>query len=262
VQRLLALLNRIPIGVRAVPFGRDRLYADSLDRWVAATGWRLGWLEGDERALIERVVGPGMIAVDVGANLGCHTLTLARRVGPMGRVHAFEPDPRNFRMLARTVREADVPQVRLHAAACVEHAGDVVLALAAANRGDNRLATAGGAERDTVVVPGVVLDEVLAAEPRIDFVKIDVQGAEVGVLRGLGRTLARSPGIGVLCEVCPTLLRDVGGHGADAFFAPLAAVGLRPHLVARDGRVEPITPEAAWAAADAAGYANLYFAAS
>jgi FkbM family methyltransferase len=257
VQRLLAALNRLPIGVRAVRFGEDRLYADSLDRWIAATAWRLGWLEGGERALIRRDVRPGMVAIDVGANLGCHTLTLARAVGPGGRVHALEPDPRNFRMLERAVTAAGLAQVRLHRAAATATPGEAILHLGGANRGDHRLG-AGGGRRATVRVAGVVLDDLLAGEARVDFVKIDVQGAEVGVLRGLARTLARSPGVRVLCELSPALLADAG-HDATAFFAPLAAAGLRPHLLGRGGAVAPVTPEAAWAAAVRAGYVNLYF---
>ncbi len=257
IGRVLAAANRLPIGERGVRIGGVRLYVASLDRYVAALGWKLGRLEGAEHALVARVVHPGMVAVDVGANLGFHTLGLARRVGASGRVHALEPDPENFRLLARTVREADLSQVRLHRQAAGERAGEQQLYLSAVNRGDHRL-TPGAEPRRAVPVPTVVLDTLLADEPRVDFVKIDVQGAEASVLRGLVRTLARQPPPGVLCELAPWLIRDAGAEPEDCM-ALLRAAGLAPHRLRRDGTPEAVTEAQALARAEAVGWENVYF---
>lgn len=257
LARLAGTLNRLPVGERALRVGADRVYVASLDRWLAALGWRLGWLEGAERRLMARIVGSGMVAVDVGANVGVHTLHLARRVGPGGRVHALEPAPENFRLLARAIDEAGLPQVRLHQVAAGERAGQGTLHLSAANRGDHRSHAAADL-RAAVAVRVVALDELLADEARVDFVKIDVQGDEVSVLRGLGETLRRSPGVAVLCEVCPLLLRAAGASPEEVF-ALLGAAGLRPHRLGRDGTPEALEAGAGCAAAEAAGYLNLLF---
>ena len=260
LERLLAALNRLPIGERAVRVDGERLYAASPDRWLAALAWKTGLLEGAERRLIVRAVKPGMVAVDVGANLGVHTLALARAVGPAGRVHALEPDPANFRLLARAVAEAGAAQVTLHRAAAAAQAGEMDLHLSAVNRGDHRLHP-DAAPRARVRVPVVVLDELLAGEPHVDFVKIDVQGAEVAVLRGLERTLARSPALGVLCELSPGLLRQAGTD-AEVLFAVFRARALRPHRIGRDGTCAPVDEVSALRAAEAAGHLNLYFRAA
>jgi FkbM family methyltransferase len=236
----------------------DRLYADSVDRYLAALGWKLGWLEAAERALIVREVGTDMVAVDVGANLGFHTLTLGRCVGRTGRVHALEPDPRNFRLLARAVAAADLPQVRLHALAAADREGELPLYLSGANRGDHRLFAAAAEGRAAIGVTATTLDALLAGERRVDFVKIDAQGAEVAVLAGLRRTLARAPDLRILCELSPALLHEAGATAAD-FFAPFDAAGLTPHRLERDGRAVAITPGAAWELAAGGGFANLYF---
>lgn len=258
VQQLLAAINRLPIGERAVRIEGDRLYVGSVDRWVAAVGWKLGALEAAEHALLARVVGPGMVAVDVGANVGFHTLGLARRVGAEGRVYALEPDPDNFRLLERTVREARLGQVRLLRQAAGEGAGEHTLYLSAVNRGDHRLTPDDTESRRAVTVSTVVLDAVLADAPRVDFVKIDVQGAELSVLRGLERTLARRPPPGVLCELAPTLLRAAGAE-PEACVAIFRAAGLAPHRLRRDGTPERVTERDALAEAEKTDWANFYF---
>jgi FkbM family methyltransferase len=257
LARLLAALNRLPIGEHAVRVDGDRLWAASPDRLLAALAWKTGLLERAERRLIAREVRPGMVAVDVGANLGLHTLALARAVGTSGRVHALEPDPANFRLLARAVAAAGLAQVTLHQAAAAAQPGEMDLHLSAVNRGDHRL-HADAAPRARVRVPVVALDGLLAGEPRVDFVKIDAQGAEVAVLRGLRRTLERSPGIGVLCELSPALLRQAGADPEECF-ALLRAARLRAHRVRRDGKYAPIDEGRSLRTAEAAGYLNLYF---
>jgi FkbM family methyltransferase len=246
--RLLGILNRVPIGERGVRFGDARLYADSLDRWVAAVGWSRGWMARRETLLLDRVLRPGMVCVDVGANIGFHTLAMARRVGPQGRVHALEPAPANFRLLARAVREAAYRQVVLHQLAATDAPGTVTLHLSAVNRGDHRL-TAAAEPRGHVPVRGQPLDALLAGEARVDLVKIDAQGAEVTVLRGLAGTLARVRDLRLLVELSPALLARAGAD-REAFFGPLRALGFQTHVVAGDGTTPVVDEAEAWARAE------------
>jgi len=257
IRRVLAAINRLPIGERAVRCGGDLLYADTLDRYVAAVAWSRGWLAGRERAFVERTLCPGMVAVDVGANVGFHTLLMARCVGPTGRVHAIEPEPRNFKLLTRAVEEAGHRQVRLHQAAAARTAGRVPLYVAADNRGDHRL-TPAAEPRSQTTVTTVALDDLLAEEARVDLIKIDVQGAEVEVLAGLVRALARRPAPQLLCELSPDLLERAGAD-ADAFFTPLRRAGLAPHRLERDGTPLPISEDEAWRLAESARYETLCF---
>jgi FkbM family methyltransferase len=258
LARGLAVLNRVPIGERSVKIGPDRLYTHSVDRLLALWSWKWGLGEREERALIERVVQPGMIAVDVGANVGLHTLGLARHVGPEGRVHALEPEPDNFQLLAHAVKRAHATNVRLHQLAASDTKGTLTLYVSDANRGDHRTSPAPEARR-SFTVSALPLDELLAHEPRIDFVKIDVQGAEVVVLRGMKETLRRSERIGVLCELTPALLARAGTSGEE-LLALFRGPGLVPHRIARTGETAPITESAALEEAERSGYVNLYFA--
>jgi FkbM family methyltransferase len=257
LSRALAIANRVPIGRRSVKVGSHRLYADSVDRFLALVSWKLGIGEREERALIERVVQPGMVAVDVGANVGLHTLGLADRVGPTGRVHALEPDPDNFALLSRGVERAHLAHVRLHQVAASASPGTLTLYVSEANRGDHRVAPAAEARR-SFTVSAVTLDVLLADEPRVDFVKIDVQGAETLVVRGLRETLRRCATIGVLCELTPELLRRAGSSAED-LLAAFREPGLAPHRILEAGEVVPIEERIAIEESERSGYVNLYF---
>jgi FkbM family methyltransferase len=256
-ERLLTWLNAVPVGERPVRVRGDLLFADSPDRWLAALAWKWGWLEALELGFVERVVARGAVAVDVGANIGLFTLALARRVGPEGRVHAIEPEPANARAIARAVEAAGYRQVRLHRAAAADRVGRLDLHLSGSNRGDHRTALRDGT-RDTIEVSAIRLDDLLVEEPRVDFIKIDVQGAELAVLQGLERTLGAHPEVRLLCEICPWILRDAEVT-QERFFEPLRRAGLHPHALGRRGDLERLDEDRAWGWAESKGYANLVF---
>jgi FkbM family methyltransferase len=257
LDRALAALNALPMGGASVVVDGNRLYTGTLDRWLAAQAWRFGWLEAAELRFVRAAVRPGMVAVDVGANVGLYTLILSRLVGTAGRVHALEPAPANLRALGRAIEHAGATNVVVHAAAAGDRAGEVALHLAPGNQGDHRIFPNVEA-RATIPVPSVVLDDLLATEPRVDFVKIDVQGAELPVLRGLRRTLAGNPDVRVLCEITPWLFAELG-QSAEEFFAPLRAAALAPHRLRDDGSLEPCDERRAWGEVGAAGFANVVF---
>ncbi len=169
-----------PGTVLARPFAGGRLHLD-----VGRTSTeRLFYLEG-ERAVIEwplltRLLTPGMRVVDVGANLGYYTLLFARAVGRTGHVEAFEPEPRNFALLAQTLAASDVPQVVAHEMALGATAGTVRVGAEI-----NGKISADGAHQ----VPVEPLDAVVGG--RVDFLKIDVDGYEGHVLLGAQAVLER-----------------------------------------------------------------------
>jgi FkbM family methyltransferase len=247
----LQALRRREIGIRPVKIGPDRVFVDSVDRYLAALAWKLGLSHRRVRRLIARTIAPGMVAVDVGANVGCYSVTLARRVGAAGRVYALEPEPGNVDLLTRAVGPARFPQVVTRQVAAADYSGWMTLYLSPVDRGDHRIFPA-AEERRMVTVRSVSLDDVLAEERRVDFIKLSVQGAEVSALRGLGRTLARNPELRLLCAITPPLLARAG-VGAAALFEPLRAAGLAPHRLLDDGSTQPVSEDALWSAAQARG---------
>lgn len=74
----------------------------------------LGWFSLARTELLRKVLKPGMTFVDVGANIGYYTLLAERIIGPSGTVIAFEPEPKNFALLSKTVSLNNLPNVRIY----------------------------------------------------------------------------------------------------------------------------------------------------
>ncbi|MEZ5399834.1 MAG: FkbM family methyltransferase [Bryobacteraceae bacterium] len=201
---------------------------------VPKTEWRMaayhamrGPLEPGLTRFFEATVRPGMIVADVGANVGFFTLLAARLTGGQGRVHSFEPTPATAAILEDNVqvngfRESGI--VAVHRQAVSARRGNARLTVFENDSGHNTLYWPGGNE-SAVEVETVTLDEALAAEPRVDFVKIDTEGAEPAVLAGMDRILAANPSIRIAVEFAPSNLHRAGCDPVE-FLNRIRAMGL------------------------------------
>lgn len=184
------------VGVRTRGDGL-RMEVDSR-QWV---DWSLlfrGSFEPQVGALFERLLEPGAVAIDVGANVGAHTLSLAVLAGPAGRVLAFEPNPAIRQRLEVNVALNGFRQVEVYACALGDSEARMPLRVPA--KGSAEAANPGMASlvaldtpHDLVDVGVHTLDAVVSSSgvERIDLVKIDVQGYELPVLRGMAAVLRR-----------------------------------------------------------------------
>lgn len=179
----------------------------------------------DQLRLIRQWVRPGMSCVEVGANVGFYTQQLARRVGPSGRVVAFEPEPWNMTLLRR---RALGPHVTSLEVAVGDSQGSVTLHLSDALNVDHRTYPTGEARRQ-IQVGQVALDDVLG-DTSVDFLKMDVQGYEPVALRGMAKLLRRSPNLRMILEFWPWGIRRAGGDPR-ALLEVLRAAGYEVHRV-------------------------------
>lgn len=171
---------------------------------VAAVATAVGVYERDTIRTVRRLVGPGDVAVDVGANFGSYTSTLANLVGPAGAVHAFEPQEAVYSLLQS--RFAGVPHVHLVQAALAEKAG-VAHFVVPSIAGDvpepalGSLRLDSGGSRAVSKVTVMTLDVYCAPFERLRFLKIDAEGGDLDVLRGGRETLRRlRPVVQVECN--------------------------------------------------------------
>jgi FkbM family methyltransferase len=167
-----------------------------------------------------------MVFVDIGANVGIHTLHAARLVGATGVVHAFEPDPKTFEILTQNVQANGLQaSIQLHQQALLDRNGELPLYRAAGMSTWNSV-FAGNDGRPSVIVPCVTLDEALAGTSRIDVIKLDAEGAEPAILRGMNRILERNPDILILMEYAPPHLQR-SGISPSGFLDQLTADGFQ-----------------------------------
>lgn len=179
--------------------------------------------EPSVRHAIDRYVPSGACCYDIGANLGLWTLRLAERVGPLGRVHAFEPMAANLRLLHESVALSGAGNIRVEPFALGQNEGLADL-FVPEDVGRSSLAPeSAGDSRQQVLVRR--LDEVWVAHgrPQVAFVKMDVEGAEPLVLAG-GSSFFASVRPVTCCEINPRKLRNMGST-AEAVLAPFAAWG-------------------------------------
>ncbi len=163
------------------------LYAPQ-DRFIGGALARYGEFSEGEQDLFRQMVRPGDTVVEVGANIGAHTVPLARLAGPAGRVLAFEPQRAIFQMLCANLALNGLGQVEATQAALGAAAGTLHVPEAdytgAGNFGGIALATEGGAP-----VPVMTLDSL--GLPALRLLKVDVEGMEAEVLSGGRDTIAR-----------------------------------------------------------------------
>jgi UDP-perosamine 4-acetyltransferase len=194
------VLVRSPVGY---------LYCSRNDHAVLSCLADSGEFEPGLRRLLERVLEPGMVFLDVGAHLGLHTLTAARRVGNSGRVFSFEPTPTTHDLLCRTLKLNEFDdRVTVWRAAAGRKDTDTPLYVGAIS-GHNSLYPFPSSET-TVEVKVVQLDKALPSGHHIDVAKIDVEGAELDVLCGMSRIITENPGILIIAEYGPSHLARTG----------------------------------------------------
>jgi FkbM family methyltransferase len=228
-----------------VETGGRLLEVDRRDRAVGARLRRHGIWSPAETALCEQLLRPGMVALDVGANIGYFTVLFAQRVGPAGRVYAFEPEPYNFGLLQRNLERNRCAHVTTFQVAAGERAGRQRLYKSSDNLGDHRLGH-GAAGREWVEVPVAALDEILAGAGRpVDFVKMDIQGAEPAALRGMHGLLGGHGPLALITEFWPW---GIGALGEDplGYLHMLRDIGFALAVI-RPGkrpRLEPLADEA------------------
>jgi len=179
-----------------------------------------GCIATQEIALVRALLRPGMSFVDVGANWGVFTMVAACLVGSTGRVIALEPDPRIFAMLAANVKRNQLEQVHALPVAAADCDSHLVLAghnEDAGNWAVSRLVVNPVPSQLTFHVASRLLDSLLDQEgmETVDLVKIDVEGAEDLVLKGMSTGLSGGRYRRVLLELHPQQLQERGSATGD-----------------------------------------------
>lgn len=167
-------------------------------------------------AWFQRLLRPGDVVLDVGANLGYFTLLSSRLVGSTGHVFAVEPGRRNRERLTGNLQLNGARNVTVLPYGAWDAADRAVLRT---KKGGSGTATLGVVEHSVreEACELVRLDEVVPREywPRVKLIKIDVEGAEYRALHGLLPILHAAPAASIICEVNPDGEAQFGNSPAE-----------------------------------------------
>jgi FkbM family methyltransferase len=200
---------------------------DRCRRTVELSNWseRLTWFlrryyELPPQLLLMAALRRGDRVVDIGANIGMITTLAAHRVGPTGRVTAFEPNPDCCRRITEVVESNALAHVDVRSCALSDEPGRLELTVPRVHTGYATLARVEETEEWSgyrrIEVDVLRGDDVLARGDRLDAIKIDVEGFESHVARGLRQTLSTHRPL-LITEVAEQLLRQAGSSGEELF---------------------------------------------
>ena len=196
-----------------------------------AIDYLLGWdMEADVLPLFRSFLQPKSVVLDIGANFGLYTVTSASRMRDHGRLYSFEANPHTFDLLKRTLyanRLAHHPNVIAVNALVGESAGRGTLHYLPQFLGGATMTDIGqwGEAKRSIELDMITIDEFLPDGLAVDLVKIDVEGHEPFVIRGMQKTIRRSPNIRIFIEFVEGFLSHT--VSADQFAAEIEGLGLR-----------------------------------
>lgn len=196
--------------------------------------------EPETTRLFQTLIKPGMTFIDVGAHVGYYSLLAARQVGEEGQVYSFEPEPVNFSLLVKNVELNEYRNISTISQAVSNNKGFSTLFVSALDSGRNSVFHHGLPENGSVRVATTTLDAFLEEKgwPKVDLIKIDVEGAELDVLAGMTELLGKYGDLKLIMEFNPALLQSAGvdpsvfldapGPGRFHIFAIEEPMGLQP----------------------------------
>jgi FkbM family methyltransferase len=216
-RRLTTAVAIDPDRVLCRTLARYKMYVSPKDNGLGPHLMLDGYWEAWNTRVMAETVKPGMVCIDAGANIGYFTVLMADLAGPTGKVVAAEPIPATRSLLQQNI---DVNGFGNFTTVTGDAFG--------AEAGQVNLFVPPGEPKNALIldvdtysdwekhsVPVTPIDDL--GLDRVDFVKIDVEGAEMDVWRGMQKTLDRNPQITIMMEVncarypneAPAFLRDI-----------------------------------------------------
>jgi len=171
---------------------------------------------------IKNQVKQGDIVLDVGAHIGYYTLMLAKSVGKEGKVFSFEPEPHNIEILKKNIAANNYQNIILESKGVSNINKKCKLYSGLSSSGASRIykpeRILAKYHKDPIDIQTVVLDEYfskLDLVDKIDFVKMDIEGAEILALKGMKKILRESKNLKLFVEFSKDALQDSGSNPED-----------------------------------------------
>jgi FkbM family methyltransferase len=157
--------------------------------------------EQETTIFLRKHLQKGQTVWDVGANIGYFSLEFARSVGPKGKVLSFEPHPEIFQVLQRNIRRNNYLNIITHNQACGSSLGETKLYFSTENEGNHKIIENSNSN-NFAITPVVTLSTFLK-EYSPSLIKMDIEGAELLALQGLGQENLKNLAIDFVIEYHP-----------------------------------------------------------
>jgi FkbM family methyltransferase len=231
------LIPSIPLPIR-LPYGGWWL----AERDLCSELIFAGNYEKAEWHFVEHFLKKGITVVDIGAHHGFYTILAAKKVGPSGCVIAFEPSPRERLKLSSHLKLNRCKNVKVEPFALASQDGEAIFFLVqgSSTRCNSLRRPAISESMEGIMVNTMTLDNYLKKEEifRVDFVKMDVEGAELDVLKGASELLSRNPRPVIMAEVYD-IRTNPWGYPASEIYDSLAAAQYQWFSINSHGRLQP-----------------------
>lgn len=218
-----------------------QMYVDLKDQGIGKKLALTGVHEAASSAQLIKELKPGMKVLEIGANIGYYVKLVANEIGSDGRILAFEPSRVNVDMLRKNVELSSLEDiVHIEHTAVGETSGEAELfmmdkanASSLIRRTDNSLT-----QVDSEIVPVVSIDDYLASyELDFDWFRMDVEGYEFEIVRGMKKSIAKSKPAGCFIEVHSSLFPELG-HTTLEFMELMNSNGFRLNIARWRGRTD------------------------
>jgi FkbM family methyltransferase len=195
------------------------------------------YFEPFETELVKNEIKNGYRILDIGANIGYYTLIIADLIGKNGLVYAFEPEPKNFKLLEKNIQINNLKNVVLYNKAASNFNGYIDFYINKTTEGGHSIYKSANSEDRPIQVEAIKLDDCIT--DKIDFVKIDVEGAEGEVLLGMQNILKNNQKIKLIIEFHPRSLNK-SSFNANQYLDLLVMLGFKLYNVnERNKKLEP-----------------------
>lgn len=197
-----------------------KLHIDLADKLISLRLLQYGYWEHGLTKLVTEIIKPGMVAIDVGAHIGYYSTLFSKLVGPNGHVFSFEPDPHNYSLLKENVSLNNLTQCTCENKAVYSSNGFIKLNLDSDNLGAHSLIKQ-NSNNNFINVETVTLDNYFEnLNSKVDFIKMDIEGAEEFALDGAKNLIDKNPNITIVMEFMPdamNVLKKMRSYGFSAF---------------------------------------------
>jgi len=196
----------------------QKMFLDSKDSLQLSLNGIYGEFETE---IVKNEIKPNDVVLDVGAHIGYFTLLFAKLVGSEGKVFSFEPEPKNFELLTKNIEINNYENVITESKIVSDKNKTCTLYTFETSSGANRIYKPNeNINVKPIEVDSISLDEYFKNSEflkRIKFVKIDVEGAELLVLKSMKSIFQNNNNIKLLLEFNPKFLLEIGSKSSDFF---------------------------------------------